>query len=79
VLESHRRRGLGQWLIVCVMAHPQLQGLRRINLATRDAHKLYAPFGFRPLARPDDQMELHKPDIYKTTAAGEQFAASSEL
>jgi GNAT superfamily N-acetyltransferase len=78
VLESHRGRGLGKWLIECVMAHPQLQGLRRFNLATRDAHGLYAQFGFQPLRQPDVHMERHKPDIYKTTAAGEQSAAQSE-
>jgi len=75
VLESHRGRGLGKWLIKCVMAHPQLQGLRRFNLVTRDAHGLYAPHGFKPLAKPENHMERHKPDIYKTTAAGEQSAA----
>jgi len=68
VLPSHQGRGLGTWLIECVIAHPQLQGLRRFNLATRDAHKLYAKFGFRPLAQPDAHMEIHKPAIYKTTA-----------
>ena len=75
VLESHRGRGLGKWLVECVMAHPQLQGLRRFNLVTRDAHGLYAPHGFKPLAKPENHMERHKPDIYKTTAAGEQSAA----
>ena len=77
VLGSHRGHGLGRWLIECVMAHPQLQGLRRINLATRDAHGLYAQFGFQPLARPESHMELHKPDIYKTAAAGGQSAAQT--
>jgi len=71
VLESHRGRGLGQWLIECVLAHPELQGLRRFNLATRDAHDLYARFGFQPLARPESFMERHKPDIYKTAAVSE--------
>lgn len=73
VRESHRGRGLGKWLIGCVMAHPQLQGLRRFNLATRDAHGLYAPFGFRPLAQPENHMERHRPDIYKTVG-GENAA-----
>jgi GNAT superfamily N-acetyltransferase len=75
VRESHRGRGLGKWLIECVMAHPQLQGLRRFNLVTRDAHGLYARHGFQSLAKPENHMERHKPDIYKTTAAGEQSAA----
>ena len=78
VLGSHRGHGLGRWLIECVMAHPQLQGLRRINLATRDAHGLYAQFGFQPLARPESHMELHKPDIYKTAVAGGQSATQTE-
>jgi len=68
VLPSHQGCGLGTWLMECVMAHPQLQGLRRFNLATRDAHELYAKFGFKPLANPDAHMEIHKPAIYKTTA-----------
>jgi len=75
VLESHRGRGLGKWLIECVVAHPQLQGLRRFNLATRDAHGLYAQFDFQPLAKPEIHMERHKPDIYKTAAGSEQSAA----
>jgi GNAT superfamily N-acetyltransferase len=75
VLESHRGRGLGKWLIECVMMHPQLQGLRRFNLATRDAHSLYTRFGFTPLRHPENQMERHKPDIYKTVAPGGQSVA----
>jgi len=69
VLESHRGSGLGKWLISCVMAHPQLQGLRRFNLVTRDAHGLYAPFGFKPLAAPERHMEMVTPDIYKHLAS----------
>ena len=65
VLEGFRGRGLGKWLMQCVIAHPQLQGLRRFNLVTRDAHGLYAPFGFKPLAAPDRHMEKHSPDIYR--------------
>ena len=68
VLPGHQGRGLGTWLMECVMAHPQLQGLRRFNLATRDAHALYAKFGFQPLAKPEAHMEIHKPAIYKTAA-----------
>lgn len=69
VLESHRGRGLGKWLIECVMAHPSVPGLRRFNLATRDAHALYARHGFKPLQHPENQMELHKPDLYRTAAS----------
>jgi GNAT superfamily N-acetyltransferase len=48
VLPEHRGRGLGVWLVETVLAHPDLQGLRRFHLATADAHELYARFGFRP-------------------------------
>ena len=51
VLEGHRGRGLGAWLVETVLAHPDLQGLRRIELATVDAHALYERFGFAPLER----------------------------
>jgi GNAT superfamily N-acetyltransferase len=52
VLEPHRGRGLGVWLVETVLAHPELQGLRRWALATGDAHGLYARFGFGPPERP---------------------------
>lgn len=68
VLESHRRRGLGKWLIECVMAHPELQGLRRFNLATKNAHSLYSRHGFTPLKHPEDALELHRPNMYKLAA-----------
>jgi GNAT superfamily N-acetyltransferase len=70
VLEAYRGRGLGKWLIGVVMAHPDLQGLRRFALATRDAHGLYAPFGFAPLQRADRHMEIVRPDVYRPGAAG---------
>lgn len=77
VLESHRGRGLGKWLIECVMEHTSALGLRRFNLATRDAHSLYARHGFKPLAHPENHMELHKPDIYKTAAGSGNSPRSS--
>jgi GNAT superfamily N-acetyltransferase len=65
LLEAHRGRGVARQLVAAVMAHPDLQGLRRLLLATRDAHGLYARFGFRPLANPDRMMEVHRPDLYR--------------
>ena len=53
VLEGHRGRGLGRWLMEVVAGHPSLQGLRRFVLVTRDAHGLYERYGFRPLAHPE--------------------------
>jgi GNAT superfamily N-acetyltransferase len=65
VLEDHRGRGLATWLMEVVVAHPDLQGLRRFLLATRDAHGLYEKFGFVPLARPEIFMEINRPGIYR--------------
>lgn len=65
VLEEHRGHGLARRIMEQVMAHPDLQGLRRLMLGTRDAHGLYAKFGFKPLAKPDRMMEVHTPDVYK--------------
>lgn len=57
VLPSHRGRGLGKWLVECVTAHPDLQELKTLLLATRDAHGLYAAHGgFRPLEEPERWM-----------------------
>jgi GNAT superfamily N-acetyltransferase len=61
-----RGLGLGTWLMQSIQSHPQLQGLRRWMLGTRDAHRLYAKVGFRPLAHPEIFMEVHDPDVYKS-------------
>jgi GNAT superfamily N-acetyltransferase len=55
--EDYRGRGLGKWLMESILIHPDLQGLRRFVLATRDAHGLYAQYGFTPLASPERWME----------------------
>ena len=65
VLEAHRGRGISRRLMEHIMAHPYLQGLRRMMLATRDAHGLYAKFGFTPLKSPQIVMEKHDPDVYQ--------------
>lgn len=65
VLEDYRGHGLAVWLIECICAHPDLQGLRRFALATRDAHGLYAKFGFQPLGDPSKHMEIFRPGIYE--------------
>jgi GNAT superfamily N-acetyltransferase len=64
VLEEFRGRGLGRWLLDTVMAHPELQGLRRFMLVTRDAHGLYERVGFRALAAPERHMEIVRPGLY---------------
>jgi len=69
VLAAHRGQGLGRGLIAAVMAHPDLQGLRRFLLATRDAHGLYRRFGFTAPAHPQVLMERHDPAIYLRSTA----------
>ena len=69
VLDDHRGRGLASWLMETIVAHPDLQGLRRFVLATRDAHGLYEKFGFASLARPEAYMEIYRPAIYSTGQA----------
>lgn len=64
VLDQHRGRGLSRQMVQKLLDHPDLQGLRRILLVTRDAHALYEKFGFKPLANPGRMMELHNPDVY---------------
>lgn len=68
VLPAHRGRGYGRQLVAAVLAHPQLQGLRRFMLATSDAHGLYAQFGFTEPARPQTLMEILRPGIYQSAA-----------
>ncbi len=65
VLEAHRGRGLGKWMMECITQHPALQGLRRWILLTRDAHELYSRFGFTSVNAPDRYMELYRPDVYE--------------
>jgi inosine/xanthosine triphosphatase len=65
ILKEHRGRGLSKQLLEAILRHPDLQGLRRWSLATRDAHELYAHFGFQPLAAPERWMELKLPDPYQ--------------
>ncbi|HEX2183426.1 MAG TPA: GNAT family N-acetyltransferase [Rubrobacteraceae bacterium] len=69
VLEEHRGRELGKWLVEVILSHPDLQGLRRWMLATRDAHDLYRRYGFAGLGRPEIFMEIVSP--YKVEDAPE--------
>ena len=64
VLPEHRGCGYSKQLVAGIMAHPQLQGLRRFMLATSDAHGLYAQHGFTAPAYPQTLMEVLRPDIY---------------
>jgi GNAT superfamily N-acetyltransferase len=63
VLAAHRGRGLSKFLVGAILAHPELQGLRRWGLNTRDAHGLYEQFGFTPIAEPERAMERRQPPM----------------
>ena len=56
--EAHRGKGVGNALITAMMAHPDLQNVRRMGLVTRDAQSRYEPFGFAALANPERHMEV---------------------
>lgn len=64
VLEEHRGNGLSKRMMEALLQLQELQGLRRMMLATRDAHGLYAQFGFKALATPSRFMERHDPGAY---------------
>jgi GNAT superfamily N-acetyltransferase len=61
---AHRGAGLGKTIMSYIRAHPDLQGLRRLMLATRDAHGLYAQYDFQPLRGVEKWMEVWEPEVY---------------
>jgi len=63
--EDFRAQGLSKWLMEIIMAYPELQGLRRWMLGTKDAHSLYEKFGFEPLENPKRIMHIYNADVYK--------------
>ncbi|MGD9967945.1 MAG: GNAT family N-acetyltransferase [Hyphomonadaceae bacterium] len=64
VLPGRQGKGLGRALVQTFQRHPELQGLRRWLLGTKDAHGVYAPLGFTPLSAPDRFMEVRDPTPY---------------
>ncbi len=60
ILEEFRGLGLSKWMMQVILEYPELKGIRRWFLATKDAHGLYKKFGFRKLKNPDRLMELSK-------------------
>lgn len=62
ILDEYRGRGYGKALVRAILDAPELQGLRRWLLATKDAHGLYAQYGFTPVP-PDRFMERRNPDV----------------
>jgi hypothetical protein len=65
VIEAHRGKGISKWMMRVIMAHEELQGLRRWLLLTSDAHGLYSQFGFTKLGNPSRFMEVLRADIYR--------------
>lgn len=61
---EYRKQGLGSWLIGVIRAHPELSGVRRFLLATRDAHTFYKPYGFEPLTTPERFLEICRQNPY---------------
>jgi GNAT superfamily N-acetyltransferase len=68
VVERFRGEGWGKLLMRSIMQHPDLRGLRRWGLVTRDAHRLYAQFGFQPVKSPERHMEIHDGTVYTRAA-----------
>ncbi|MBT2556276.1 GNAT family N-acetyltransferase [Hymenobacter sp. ISL-91] len=64
VLPEYQGQGLGKQLVETIMAHPDLQGVRRFMLATLDAHSLYRRFGFQDLPTPERFLEIKKANPY---------------
>ena len=64
ISDDHRGKGLANWMMKAMMAHPDLQGLRRTMLATSDMHALYRKFGFKDVGKSELLMEIIKPTIY---------------
>ncbi|PRP72652.1 GNAT family N-acetyltransferase [Chromobacterium amazonense] len=68
VLDGWRGQGIGKQIVAAMLAHPELQNLRRMMLATADAHGLYAQYGFTPLSRPERLMERLEQEVYQRLA-----------
>jgi GNAT superfamily N-acetyltransferase len=75
ILPDYQRRGLGKWLVASIMAHPELQNLRKWTLQTRDAHTLYTRFGFAPHPVPENYLEFRP----NQKPSGEETAVSPAI
>lgn len=65
ILEPYRGQGLGKWLVKTILKHPELQGLKKWLLVTKDAHELYRQYGFQNLTIPERYMDIVNSNIYK--------------
>jgi GNAT superfamily N-acetyltransferase len=77
VLPEHRGKGLGKVLMESIVTHPRLQGFRRWQLGTDDAHGLYARYGFTALAHPQRHMEKTDTDVDRRAGARRQTSTPS--
>lgn len=66
IAPEYRAKGFSKQLLAAIQAHPDLQHLRRMMLMTKDAHNLYAQFGFTELANPSRAMEINRPNLYQS-------------
>ncbi len=65
IIESHRGRGLGKWLISVILECPEIAALKRKCIVTAEAHGLYREMGFMSAQRPEAYLEIVKQDAYK--------------
>jgi GNAT superfamily N-acetyltransferase len=79
ILHAYRGRGLSKWLMEVILAHPDLQGLRRWMLLTADAHGLYRQFGFTDPAQPERVMERVEVDVYTRARPHESSTEGTAL
>lgn len=68
ILPDHQGNGLSRLLMDEIVKHPDLQGLRRVMLATRDAHGLYAKYGFENIKDSSMLMQMLSPGVYTGSA-----------
>jgi len=79
IVEEYRGRGLSKWLMQTIMSHPNLQGLRKWVLLTKDAHELYKKFGWQPISYPDKWMEKVNPDFGNDSVKSIDFSSKDIL
>ena len=66
IIASCRGKGLGKWLMQCIMSHPDVKALKKLMLATTDAHSLYTQYGFTQLRHPEWVMERYNRDDFNS-------------
>ena len=62
--DKYRGRSIGKRLMETILKHPDLQGLRRFALFTKDAHELYRKYGFKDCVKPQSYLEIYAGNPY---------------